>query len=160
MGLYLFDLFSILHFSVGGLWSYIGFDLISLIILHILFEYIENTKYGMNFINKYITLWPVGKPHADSIINSTSDVLFSIFGWVFHKYFSNNYKSYANKLILFYISNILFYWITKYQTIIILILSFIIVVIYNKIDYYVYILIGFLIGYFVEYIDKKYKLYK
>ena len=50
-------------------------------ILHTLFETVENTQFGMNFINKYITFWPGGKPTADSFINIIGDTV-SACGWL------------------------------------------------------------------------------
>jgi phage-related minor tail protein len=39
----------------------------------------------MSIINKYITYWPGGKPHADSLINSSGDILFGTIGWFIAK---------------------------------------------------------------------------
>lgn len=157
MGLYFIDKFSFLHFSVGGIWRFLGFDLLSLIILHILFEYLENTKIGMKIINKYITLWPGGKPHSDSLLNSSSDILFSIFGWLFHNYV---YTSNVNKpLAIFYFSNILFYWFNNNQVISFLFVSFLASLFYKNYYYYIYILFGFLLGYVVTFFDNKLELY-
>lgn len=87
MGKSILDKYSILHFSVGMIWRYIGFDLLSLVIIHTIFEIVENSKPGMNFINKYFKLWPGGKPHADSKINSISDIIISLLGWMIaHKF--------------------------------------------------------------------------
>ena len=37
---------------------------------------------GMNVINTYFKKWwPGGKPHADNLLNQTSDVLFTGIGW-------------------------------------------------------------------------------
>ena len=60
-----------------------GISLKTWIIIHILFELIENTEYGMNIINKWIPFWPGGKPESDSNINSlVGDNIFSILGWL------------------------------------------------------------------------------
>ncbi len=45
-----------------------------------IFEYIENTKYGMSAINKFV-YWPGGKDHADSLINSLGDQFYALLGW-------------------------------------------------------------------------------
>lgn len=82
MGIYLFDQYSLLHFAVGVIayfWN-ISFNLT--IILHIIFEIIENTNDGMNIINKYLTIWPGGKPFADSKINSIGDTILTAIGWL------------------------------------------------------------------------------
>jgi hypothetical protein len=46
-----------------------------------IFEYVENTKYGMNIINKF-SYWPGGKERADSLINSLGDQFYALLGWV------------------------------------------------------------------------------
>lgn len=51
-------------------------------ILHLIFEYLENTVYGMKLINK-ITLWPGGKDYADSVLNSIGDQFYALLGWLF-----------------------------------------------------------------------------
>jgi hypothetical protein len=82
MGNTLFDQYSLLHFSVGVVayfWS-VSFSMI--MIIHILFETIENTQCGMNFINTYIPFWPGGKTHADSCLNRVGDTVFSGLGWI------------------------------------------------------------------------------
>jgi hypothetical protein len=48
-----------------------------------LFEFIENTTVGMNFINKYFSVWwPGGKTHPDNLLNKTSDTVFTALGWI------------------------------------------------------------------------------
>jgi len=51
------------------------------ILIHSLFEFIENTSLGMYFINNYITFWPGGKPYTDSFINNIGDTIGIIVGW-------------------------------------------------------------------------------
>lgn len=76
------DQFSLLHFSVGVIAYFWSMPLLTLLLLHIIFEYLENTKTGMNFINTYfVRWWPGGKEFPDSIINRISDTLFSVLGW-------------------------------------------------------------------------------
>lgn len=82
MGKLILDKYSILHFLVGMIWRYIGFDFLSLLIIHTVFEIVENSKPGMFIINNYFKLWPGGKPHADSKINSISDIVISLLGWM------------------------------------------------------------------------------
>ena len=40
-----------------------------------------NTK-GVYFIDHYIPFWPGGKRAPDSILNSVSDTIFGILGWI------------------------------------------------------------------------------
>ena len=77
------DQYSLLHFSVGVVAYFWSMSFIVLILLHTLFEFVENTNVGMNFINTYFTRWwPGGKEFSDSIENSISDTLFSGAGWI------------------------------------------------------------------------------
>jgi hypothetical protein len=83
MGLRFFDQFSILHFAVGVLAYFWSVSFLITIIVHILFEFIENTAIGMNLINTYfIGWWPGGKTHPDNLLNMTSDTIFSGIGWL------------------------------------------------------------------------------
>jgi hypothetical protein len=82
MGLRFFDQYSILHFAVGIMAYFWSISLFITIIVHILFEFIENTPIGMQFINTYfIGWWPGGKTHPDNLLNRTSDVVFTGLGW-------------------------------------------------------------------------------
>jgi hypothetical protein len=89
MGTEFTDAYSLLHFSVGVIVRHWNISLISWIILHSVFEFLENTNIGMDFINKYITMWPGGKPMPDSFLNNIGDSLYSIIGWVAADYFLN-----------------------------------------------------------------------
>ena len=44
-------------------------------------RYIWNTVVGMNIINNYMKIWPVGKPRSYSIVNQVGDTISSIIGW-------------------------------------------------------------------------------
>lgn len=85
MGTKIIDQYSLLHFSVGVILYHWGFTFNTILILHILFEIVENTEYGMYIINNYITMWPGGKEHSDNIINSISDICFTLLGWYISK---------------------------------------------------------------------------
>lgn len=80
MGTKLIDQFSLLHFATGIIFYFFGVTLKTSIILHIIFELVENSKYGMAFITK-LTFWPGGKKQADSLTNSLSDIIFFAIGW-------------------------------------------------------------------------------
>ena len=60
--------------------------------IHIIFEILENTNYGIFIINKYFTFWPGGKPKADAIKNSIGDTIGSIIGWYLSKLLDSYYK--------------------------------------------------------------------
>jgi hypothetical protein len=82
MGLYLLDQYSLLHVASGIIAYFWGLNLKTWIILHIIFEIIENTPMGINFINNYIYIWPGGKNRSDSLFNMSGDVLSGIIGWL------------------------------------------------------------------------------
>lgn len=82
MGVYVYDQYSLLHFAVGVIARYWNISFLALILIHMLFESLENTQQGMYFINTYIPFWPGGKTHADSFINSVGDTVFSGLGWI------------------------------------------------------------------------------
>lgn len=84
MGDKTFDQFSLLHFASGIIAYFWGLPFVWWFILHAVFEYVENTKIGMHFINKYITMWPGGKQHPDSFMNSMiGDNFSAALGWIF-----------------------------------------------------------------------------
>lgn len=80
MGLYFTDKYSLLHFSVGIVVYYWNITFITWFIIHMLFEYIENTNYGMKLINKF-PYWPGGKDRSDSFINNVGDHFYALLGW-------------------------------------------------------------------------------
>ncbi|ARF10261.1 hypothetical protein Hokovirus_1_140 [Hokovirus HKV1] len=95
MGKNIYDKYSYLHFCTGSLAFYYNISLILWLILHILFEIIENSKKGIYFIDNYLTIWPGGKKSSDSLINSISDTIFGILGWIV-AYYVNNYFDHEN----------------------------------------------------------------
>jgi hypothetical protein len=82
MGVKLFDQYTYLHFAVGIVVYFFDISILQWIVLHTIFEIIENTPMGMNIINTYITFWPGGKPRADTIINSFGDTIGAVIGWI------------------------------------------------------------------------------
>lgn len=93
MGKYFTDQYSLLHFSTGVVAYFIGIRLMIWITLHLLFELIENTQFGIYVINKYLTFWPGGKPEADAFINSMlGDNFYAILGWLSASYLDSLYK--------------------------------------------------------------------
>jgi membrane glycosyltransferase len=81
MGSNAIDQYSLLHFAVGIVAYFWGVSWQLLLLLHILFELVENTKEGMEFIRTSISIWPGGKTKADSLVNILSDIAFSLVGW-------------------------------------------------------------------------------
>ena len=86
MGLYFTDKFSLLHFAAGIVAYYWGISFSTWFIVHALFELLENTQTGMHLI-RTIKIWPGGKSHADSIINSVGDQFYSCAGWLVAEYY-------------------------------------------------------------------------
>lgn len=82
MGQYVIDQFTLLHFATGIIAYFWAVPLWLTVILHVIFELSENTPIGMRFINDWFTLWPGGKPYADSIINSLADTIATAVGWL------------------------------------------------------------------------------
>lgn len=81
MGNQFLDQYSLLHFAVGNIAYFWGFDMVQLFLGHIAFELAENTQVGMDFINKSLTWWPGGKPRADEISNIVGDNISALLGW-------------------------------------------------------------------------------
>jgi hypothetical protein len=82
MGTNIIDKYSYLHFAVGIIFYYWNIDLFYSIILHTIFEIVENSSFGIHIINNFITFWPGGKPSPDTFINCVGDTLFFILGWL------------------------------------------------------------------------------
>ena len=82
MGTQFIDKYSYLHFAVGILFRFFNIPLSISVLLHILFEVVENTKVGITIIDTYITWWPGGKEKADTLLNSIGDTFFFIVGWL------------------------------------------------------------------------------
>ena len=76
----MFDQYSFLHFSVGAVSYYWNVSLIKLLIIHTIFELLENTVEGIKLINKF-KYWPGGKDRADSPINMVGDTISVALGW-------------------------------------------------------------------------------
>ena len=98
MGYQYFDQYTYLHFAVGIVVYFWNISLLNWVILHTIFEFLENTQMGVNIINKYIVFWPGGKPKSDTIINSVGDTFGAVVGWLSAYYLDklgNNYKWYA-----------------------------------------------------------------
>lgn len=86
MGILFTDKFSLLHFASGIIVYYWNISLHMWLIFNIIYEYAENTKYGIYLINK-IKLWPGGKDYPDTIINRFGDIFYGLMGWIFTHYF-------------------------------------------------------------------------
>ena len=93
MGKNIIDQFSLLHFASGVIVYFWGIKLVNWIILHTIFELLENTEKGVKFIDNYITFWPGGKKSPDSFKNSISDTIFAIIGFIIAQLLDKYYKN-------------------------------------------------------------------
>ena len=93
MGVLFLDQYTLLHFATGVSAYFWGIPLQTFLILHTIFELLENTSYGMFIINTYIWFWPGGKPNSDSLINRLGDTLGALLGWSIAQYLDNYVKS-------------------------------------------------------------------
>ena len=82
MGQTFVDRFSLLHFASGIVAYFLGVPLVIWIIIHFLFEIIENQPDSVYFLDTYMKFWPGGKHSADSPLNSLGDEVFAILGWL------------------------------------------------------------------------------
>lgn len=109
MGDTIVDKFSLLHFLVGILFYTMNIDFYSTFLLHTLFELMENSAKGIFFIDTYLPFWPGGKRKADSMINTLSDTVLSMFGWGSAKMLITFYKIKKSYLLIFALISILAY---------------------------------------------------
>lgn len=89
MGRYFTDQYSLLHLATGIIMYFWGFSASFTFIIHTIFELIENTEYGMYFINNYFKIWPGGKPYSDTFINSLGDTFYTMVGYYLAQSISN-----------------------------------------------------------------------
>ena len=92
MGYRYFDQYTYLHFATGIVVYFWNISLLNWVILHTIFEILENTQMGMNIINQYIVFWPGGKPESDTIINSVGDTFGAVLGWLTAYYLDKWYN--------------------------------------------------------------------
>ena len=88
MGKRIFDQYTLLHFADGIIAYFWNISLITIFILHTLFDILENTKYGIDFINNF-PFWPGGKLKADTIMNQIGDTVGIIICWITAKSVDN-----------------------------------------------------------------------
>jgi hypothetical protein len=94
MGFQFFDQYTYLHFAVGIIVYFWNISLLNWVILHTVFEVLENTNVGINIINQYIVFWPGGKQSSDTIINNIGDTIGTVLGWLSAYYLDKMGNSY------------------------------------------------------------------
>jgi hypothetical protein len=82
MGELFYDKFSLLHLASGIVAYYWNITFIQWFTLHAIFEFVENTESGVNFIDTYLKIWPGGKEKSDTLLNNSGDQLFAMIGWL------------------------------------------------------------------------------
>jgi len=101
MGRNIVDQFSLLHFATGIIAYFFGIPLFWWFVIHTLFEIVENSPIGIKFIDTKLKFWPGGKKSSDNLINSISDLVFSIIGFILALKLDSiflNQNSYVNRL--------------------------------------------------------------
>lgn len=81
MGVFFSDRFSLLHFATGIIAYYWSLTFVQWFVIHVVYEVIENTTWGMKLINN-ITIWPGGKSKSDTITNQIGDQFYAMIGWI------------------------------------------------------------------------------
>jgi hypothetical protein len=95
MGQNIIDQYTFLHFAMGVVMYFIGINLPMTIVLHIIFEVLENSEQGIKFINNNLKwFWPGGKNVPDAKINSVGDTIGVIVGWLTGYYLDKLGKKY------------------------------------------------------------------
>ena len=85
MGANFADQYSLLHYAVGVIAYFWNIPFILTIIIHTIFEIVENTKFGMGIINRFFVKnrrfsWPGGKNKPDAFITNVGDTIFFAVG--------------------------------------------------------------------------------
>lgn len=87
MGNYWFDQYSLLHAASGVIAYFWGLTLAEWLVLHTIFEIVENTEWGIHVINRYLLVWPGGKSGKDAIGNIVGDTIAATLGWLVSQQF-------------------------------------------------------------------------
>ena len=91
MGVRFADQYSLLHSAIGVVLQYWSVPFWMAIVLHTIFEIVENTAFGMSLINRLFVgngafRWPGGKEFPDSLLNQVGDTVFFAVGWLFARW--------------------------------------------------------------------------
>lgn len=86
MGFNAFDQYSLLHFAFGVIAYFYGLSLKNWVIVHTLFEIIENIPQVTKFINQNMSFINWSKPHPDSLLNNIGDTISALLGFLIAQY--------------------------------------------------------------------------
>lgn len=89
MGDKVFDQYFLLHFATAVIAYFWGVSLLDWMLIHTIFEVVENTEAGSKFIRDCVPIWPGGKRRPDVIMNTIMDTVSAMLGWLFAKWFDN-----------------------------------------------------------------------
>jgi hypothetical protein len=82
MGFSLLDQYSYLHFASGIIAYHWSFGFAAWMVLHFVFEMLENTRPSVKFIDNYLSfIWPGGKSKPDTWANIIGDNVAAAIGW-------------------------------------------------------------------------------
>jgi hypothetical protein len=93
MGIYIIDQYSLLHFASGVIAYFWQISLKNTIIFNIVFEIVENSEHVVKFIHNNFKFWPGEKHKGDTFMNSTSDIIFGVIGWLCSYYLDKYVKN-------------------------------------------------------------------
>jgi len=102
MGNLLIDQYTYLHFASGIIAYFWNISFKNWIMLHTIFEILENTNFGIKVINKFYYWSSFKKSYPDSLINILGDTLGASLGWLtafYLDYLGHKYKWYDPHLI-------------------------------------------------------------
>ena len=87
MGVNILDQYSLLHLASGIVAYFWGVNFKLHLILHIIFELLENSSIGICIINRYIYKYtPMNKTYPDYPINIIGDIISGVIGWLLAYY--------------------------------------------------------------------------
>lgn len=81
MGFQIADQYSYLHFASGIIAYFWGVPFAWWVVIHVVFELVENSPQAIYIIDNYLKLWPGGKGRSDSFLNIVGDNIAAFAGW-------------------------------------------------------------------------------
>lgn len=76
------DQFSYLHFASGITAYFFGFKLKNWMLLHLAFDIFDNSNWGIQFVQKYVSFLKQPRYGSDPPLNIIVDNIISVLGWV------------------------------------------------------------------------------
>ena len=82
MGQKLIDQYSLLHFASGVFFYFLGIKFEIALLLHTLFEIVENIPLGITNVYYLHLFWLGGRNEPDSLLNSVGDTVVFVVGFL------------------------------------------------------------------------------